>query len=62
MFKSKKESTFEKRQQQAVDQWGEFVVSEVVHAVELVGIHDCLIMFTEWEMDTHVNILKTMYL
>jgi hypothetical protein len=62
MFKNKKESSVEKKRQEAVETWGDFLVAEVDYAVNLTGVHECLSMFTEWEMDQHVSILKHIYL
>jgi hypothetical protein len=62
MFKGKKESSKEKKRQEAVEQWGGLIVNEVEYAVGLNGVSECLTMFTEWEMYYHVDVLKHMYL
>lgn len=61
MYK-KKESTREKKKQEAIDNWGEFIVMEVERAVTLTDVQDCLIMFKEWDMEIHEKVLKQIYL
>lgn len=62
MFKGKKESSKEKKRQEAVEQWGELIVHEVEYAIGLSNVAECLTMFTEWDMYHHVDVLKHIYL
>ena len=62
MFKEKAEPTFEKKVQDAVDQCGQFVVDEVMNAVELTDdIKGAFMMFLEFEQHSHVTAMKIIY-
>jgi hypothetical protein len=61
MFKEKAEPTFEKKVQDAVDECGQFVVDEVMNAVELTDIKGAYMMFLEFEQHSHVTAMKIIY-
>lgn len=62
MFKPKEEPTFEKKVQDAIDEYGQFVVDEVMNAVELTDdVKGAYMMFLEFEQHSHVAAMKIIY-
>lgn len=62
MFKPKEEPTFEKKVQDAIDEYGQFVVDEVMNAIELTDdVKGAYMMFLEFEQHQHVAAMKTIY-
>jgi hypothetical protein len=62
MFNQKSEMSFEKKVQEAVDTYGQFVVDEVLHAVELTDdVKEAFNMFNEFDQYQHCEVLKLIY-
>jgi hypothetical protein len=62
MFKPKEEPTFEKKVSDAVGECGQFVVDEVMNAIELTDdIKGAYMMFLEFEQHSHVTAMKIIY-
>jgi hypothetical protein len=62
MFKPKEEPTFEEKVQNAISEYGQFVVDEVINAVELTdNVKGAYMMFLEFEQHQHVSVMKTIY-
>lgn len=62
MFNQKSEMTFEKKVQTAVDGYGQFVVDEVMHAIELTDdVKEAFNMFNEFDQHNHCEVLKIIY-
>jgi hypothetical protein len=62
MFKPKEEPTFEEKVQNAISEYGQFVVDEVMNAVELTdNVKGAYMMFLEFEQHQHVSVMKTIY-
>jgi hypothetical protein len=62
MFKPKEEPTFDEKVQDAISEFGQLVVDEVMNAVELTDdIKGAYMMFLEFEQHQHVSVMKTIY-
>ncbi len=62
MFNQKSEPTFEKKVQDAVDAYGQFIVDEVLHAVELSdNVREAFNLFYEFDQYEHCEAIKIMY-
>lgn len=62
MFKEKAEPTFEKKVEDAVSEYGQFVVDEVMNAIEISDdIRGTFMMFLEFEQHSHCEAMKIIY-
>jgi hypothetical protein len=62
MFNQKSEPTFEKKMQDAVDAYGQFVVDEVLRAIELSdSVKSAYNLFYEFDQHQHCEALKIIY-
>jgi len=62
MFKEKAEPTFEEKVQDAVSEYGQFVVDEVMNAIEISDdVRGTFMMFLEFEQHSHCEAMKIIY-
>jgi hypothetical protein len=57
----KAEVTFEKKVECAIEEFGSFIVEEVLHVVEMDGADNAYIMFQEFEQHSHCQVIKQLY-
>ena len=62
MFKPKQvEYSLKKNTQDAIEQYGQLTVDEVLTSVEYGSIEEALIMFQEFDQHVHIEVLKFLY-
>jgi hypothetical protein len=61
MFQKSPEPSFQKKLEDTIDEYGKFIVEEVLHVVEIDGIINAYVMFQEFEQHTHCQVIKQLY-
>lgn len=61
MYQKPVEPTFEKKVEIATEEYGSFIIEEVLHAVEIDGVDNAYIMFQEFEQHEHCQAIKQIY-
>jgi hypothetical protein len=61
MYQKSPEPPFQKKVEDAIAEYGNFIVEEVLHVVEISGVDNAYTMFQEFEQYEHCQIIKQLY-